>query len=335
MNKQNTSFWNKGISTPVGIFVIALTATIAGGGILAYQYWWLPEKEIETPEGKISEEITSDIVNKYVESLITRSTQNVIQYLTGEAKEQFIERWPVSFGTSNPRLVSFEILSTKKLNDNEFKFIVREYQEYTGEGIIGYNDETLIVTKVGDKYLIASIETGEYVDISEITNWKVYRNKKYGYEIKHPSTYLLAEESKDKSSVQFGYGEPFFIMEVVNNPRSYSLKEFYSFYSLPENKKIKDEEVGEKVKVANWFEEADSVDLIKVNGLPAVKFSSPILNIVSIPNENRIIEILTPAEPYKGKPIEILTLGQKEALEKFKEYKATFNQMLSTFRFLE
>ncbi len=36
---------NKGISTPLGILIIILVATIAGGGILAWQYWWLPKEE--------------------------------------------------------------------------------------------------------------------------------------------------------------------------------------------------------------------------------------------------------------------------------------------------
>ena len=39
------NYLNKGISTPVGIFIIALAAIIAGTGILAYQYWWLEKEE--------------------------------------------------------------------------------------------------------------------------------------------------------------------------------------------------------------------------------------------------------------------------------------------------
>ena len=47
MSKQILS---KGISTPIGILIIVLAAIIAGGGILAYQYYWMPEeKYVETP----------------------------------------------------------------------------------------------------------------------------------------------------------------------------------------------------------------------------------------------------------------------------------------------
>jgi len=47
MSKQILS---KGISTPIGILIIVLVAIIAGGGILAYQYYWMPEeKYVEAP----------------------------------------------------------------------------------------------------------------------------------------------------------------------------------------------------------------------------------------------------------------------------------------------
>ncbi len=40
----------KGISTPIGILIIVLAAIIAGAGIFAYQYYWMPEeKYIERP----------------------------------------------------------------------------------------------------------------------------------------------------------------------------------------------------------------------------------------------------------------------------------------------
>lgn len=38
-------YLNKGISTPIAISIIVLIAVIVGGGILAYQYWWLPKEE--------------------------------------------------------------------------------------------------------------------------------------------------------------------------------------------------------------------------------------------------------------------------------------------------
>jgi len=42
MDNQKHLILNQGISTPVGILIIVLVTIIAGGGILAYQYWWIP-----------------------------------------------------------------------------------------------------------------------------------------------------------------------------------------------------------------------------------------------------------------------------------------------------
>jgi hypothetical protein len=39
-------YLNKGISTPIAISIIVLITFIVGGGILAYQYWWLPKEEV-------------------------------------------------------------------------------------------------------------------------------------------------------------------------------------------------------------------------------------------------------------------------------------------------
>ena len=184
-------FLTKGKTNWKYILIVFVLAVIVGGGILGWQ-WWMAKEEIKMPEIKVPEEVTvdeqklaEDTVKGYVNALMSRSRDNVLPYLTGEAKEK-VQKRPPFFGISNPHLGSFEILSSKKLDTNEFEFIVREYDEYTGYGIIGYNDETLIVTKVGKKYLISSTKTGEYVDIKETADWKTYRNEEYGFEIKYP-----------------------------------------------------------------------------------------------------------------------------------------------------
>lgn len=40
---------NKAISTPIAIIVIVVLAGLVIGTVLAYQYWWAPEKQVETP----------------------------------------------------------------------------------------------------------------------------------------------------------------------------------------------------------------------------------------------------------------------------------------------
>ena len=62
-NQYQFKYLNKGISTPIGIFIIVLVAIIAGTGILAYQQWWLSEEKVEVPEEKVEvpkEKITEE-----------------------------------------------------------------------------------------------------------------------------------------------------------------------------------------------------------------------------------------------------------------------------------
>lgn len=55
---DNSKFFNKGISTPIGILIIVLCALIAGG-ILAWQYLWVPREEAKAPE-ETTEDETAD-----------------------------------------------------------------------------------------------------------------------------------------------------------------------------------------------------------------------------------------------------------------------------------
>jgi len=42
------------------ILIVVILAVIVGGGILAYQYWWVPTQEIKSPKVKTPEEIIKD-----------------------------------------------------------------------------------------------------------------------------------------------------------------------------------------------------------------------------------------------------------------------------------
>ena len=177
-------------NTKITILIVVVLTVLVGGGILSWQYFGVPKEKAKIPEEASVDEqkLAEDAVKGYINALMSRYRDNVLPYLTGEAKEK-VQKLDISFGTSNPHLGSFEILNSRKLDKNEFELMVREYQEYTGEGIMGYNDETLNVIKVGEKYLISSIKTGAYVDIKETADWKTYRDEEYGFEVKYPGNY--------------------------------------------------------------------------------------------------------------------------------------------------
>ncbi len=72
-------------------------------------------------------------------------------------------------GLSNPHFTDFEIFEREELNDAQVRIRVRIYEEYTGQGEVGFFDETLTVIKKGDRYLIDSVERSQYQTLGQIT----------------------------------------------------------------------------------------------------------------------------------------------------------------------
>lgn len=103
-------------------------------------------------------------VGAFMNARIQRNQLLSESFLTDNAKEQYSQPGLTLTGTSNPHFASFERGKTERLDSTQFKIKVRIYEEYTGKGRVGYFDETLIVIKSGDNYLIDSVERGEYVN---------------------------------------------------------------------------------------------------------------------------------------------------------------------------
>jgi len=120
------------------------------------------------------EELATNTVINFAKALRSRSRDRMLPYLAGKAKA-IVAQWPDVFGISNPHLGSFEILHITRLSDTTFEFIVRQYEEYTGYGIVGYYDITLLVEKIGNSYFISSMQWGDYVDLGRVT--PIYRQR--------------------------------------------------------------------------------------------------------------------------------------------------------------
>jgi hypothetical protein len=52
----------KGVSTPIAITIIIVLVVIIAGGVLGYQYYWLPKQEVETPKIETSTETPTEIL---------------------------------------------------------------------------------------------------------------------------------------------------------------------------------------------------------------------------------------------------------------------------------
>jgi hypothetical protein len=112
------------------------------------------------------ERLAESMVVAFMEARLQRDEELALSWLTENAKEQYLFLSELSLvGLSNPHFADFEILEREKLDDTQFIFRVRIYEEYTGRGKVGFFDETLSVIKNGEKYLINSVERSQYTNL--------------------------------------------------------------------------------------------------------------------------------------------------------------------------
>ncbi|MBZ9571916.1 hypothetical protein KJA15_01080, partial [Patescibacteria group bacterium] len=122
--------------------------------------------EVHSKEGCYSmverskeERLAESAVVAFMEARLQRDYEGALIWLTDNAGGQYLSRSDLPLtGLSNPHFADFQILEKEKLETTQFRFKVRIYEEYTGEGIIGYFDETVIVIKINENYMIDSLE---------------------------------------------------------------------------------------------------------------------------------------------------------------------------------
>lgn len=174
------------------ILVIIIAVLI---GVVAYLA--LVQKPEAPPVTTAPDETTvKEVVIGFLEAKQSRDFENAKPFLSSDFAETID---PIEFaGTSNPHTGRFEIQNIQLLSDEKtHKVDARVYQEYTGEGDIGYNDNSYYVKLFGNRYLIDNIEYGKYVELpkDETADWKPCRNAKYGYEVKYPPDWKVWKPS--------------------------------------------------------------------------------------------------------------------------------------------
>lgn len=118
MTNQNfPKFLNRGISTPIGIFIIILIAVFAGG-IMVWQYQYLAKEKVEpltveAPEEKVTEE--GEVPEKVRNSVADYFENSELQYETEIQKEN----------------ISAALDDILKLSEEQLK--ERKYKDYTGK----------------------------------------------------------------------------------------------------------------------------------------------------------------------------------------------------------
>lgn len=136
------------ISTPLGITIIIVIAFIIGGGVLAYQYWWLPKQEEtlqENPSIKVISPNGGEVWTKGQKIEILWTTTEGIKYVN------------IRMGIlGDPNSQSFNAaIASKVPNNGSYEWTVQElYAEVWGTKAL----------PVSDKYFI-TVEDNEHSNV--------------------------------------------------------------------------------------------------------------------------------------------------------------------------
>lgn len=228
------------------ILIVAILAFIVGGGILAYQYWWLPKHE-----------------TKPLEITIKNKTAGWQTY--GSYEHGFEIKYPPDFyfisHASSTGVFTFQVYKLKTpylmkcSTEVEIRVSIFD-KKIVSPSIIPHSDcPSCVVGKIGDKTV--SIEknipgacgssdnviwvepSGKFVvlfnlapseslyedifnqmlstfkfinptlvPVFDISGWQTYRNTQYGFEIKYPPEMgKIKEISEEKDFIEFTYDE--------------------------------------------------------------------------------------------------------------------------------
>jgi len=151
------------------VIVIIILVGVIGYFVLVRKPETSPVSQTPPPteEEPTTETIAAikETVSNFLEARQHRNFDEAKPYLTPEFAATID---PIGFtSTSNPHTGRFEFKDTVQFSSLEkvYEVRVRVYQEYTGEGDIGYSDDTFFVKQVGEKYLISNIEYGQYIPL--------------------------------------------------------------------------------------------------------------------------------------------------------------------------
>ncbi|MFA6252511.1 MAG: PsbP-related protein [Candidatus Paceibacterota bacterium] len=172
----------------------------------------------------------------------------------------------------------------------------------------GYTREQLIAL------LLRLIEQIKTDNAKKIKDWKTYTNNQYGFEVKYPSSWIIAKESA--GYIALADEEEVKTKEGIEAGEGYCRMEFTSYNnnnSLP----LYDWAISKFGKVEKL--ESGKIETIKVNGLNAIKYEFMDMGITThilLQKSNKIIDIYA-------------------HLTECKNINTNFNQILSTFKFID
>lgn len=339
MNKQ---ILNKGISTPIGILIIVLVAIIAGGGILAYQYWWTERIEEVITWESFDQEISFikgqfKIQLEKPRSLELEEIRSFAEYFENENGGELIftnENLTFYIGVPNFLLAPggpeefyapCKSYCEKKgfpADTPENNQCIRENcllgtQEDISKGVfyIGIHERNLKVKEELQNTISRIIDSIKIQEINdEIADWKIYKNEECGFEIKYPSDWEKSEQLLSTATrINFR----------TLNEETIVWVRVGTYYDQTKGRETTLNELISSIKKS--YEVLKEED-VSIDNTPAKK-----LHLLW--NETKVGDLIFLQREREKNIFEIGV--ENRNLKKQDEYSSVFKQILSTFRFLE
>ena len=170
------------------------------------------------------------------------------------------------------------------------------------------------------------LSTFQFIDTKDATNWKTYRNEKYGFEFKYPyySQENQPKESKDKKWIHFRWPSslPYLVdlhVNVGDNPHQLSLRDWILQNPSPCILDL-EKEISQNVKEI-YLDNKKAILLESSKGT-CPPGADKIYVIVYVAHNNKIFTVKLQGEPI---PEDLIASLTQEFIEKF----------LPTFKFLD
>jgi len=210
---------NRGFLKLLATGIIAVLVVVVGGGILIYQYYYIPKQEVKISGSEVLEnkdnyeKIATDLMQNYLnqyKSVNVVENKKLVSYKINKIDVGSFDDKDQCFRFT----VDFSVKTTiKPVEGNMVKS-----DWVAGNGSMGndnwINNKSLVfsVLKQNDIYKLIDAGTGsgggscaipgkyfsavlKETDIlkDETSNWKIYRNTEYGFEIKYPQDWKVAK----------------------------------------------------------------------------------------------------------------------------------------------
>ncbi len=165
--------------------ILIILAVLVGGGIFIYQYWWLPKEEAKNHA--ISEAQVKEILIQKPNLVITGENLSEVQI------------YMVPTGTDvDPETMSKIENATKQSEINDEQVWIYQYPKdllITNIFAKGFDNNGNFIGKI-DLPIVGATALWDalYGGLDETADWKAYRSEQMGFEIKYPKDFTASDE---------------------------------------------------------------------------------------------------------------------------------------------